>query len=253
MSTAAYVFPVALPHRARPWRPSASRRLKPALCAQGPSADDSDDSASTAKTKSSKAEQLEKSALQAAAATVVLKRATESQRSRRPSSSTVANALQQLEKQQRRNKATTDINELVGQWELVFTSKEKTSNPLERPMYFPIRARQTFKLTDSSEQVGTFNNGIFVAGSSLRFQGPFRWVSKANRLEFTFTSLTLRIGPLGPFVFNDIDKKGNELGERTAKVLPFFTFFLARRGIATARGRGGGLALYKKVAKSEEL
>jgi hypothetical protein len=200
---------------------------------------------------------VEVSALAAAAATLILKRASEGIGSRRPPASTVTSALLQLEREQRRNKAVTDVSQLIGQWRLMVSANPTSANPFSRPLYFPLRAHQTFIADDSGPESGLFDNGIFVLGSEMRFRGPYRWVvgnsGRANRLEFTFASLSIKVGPLGPFVFNGIDKEGSELGDRTAKDLPFFTFFLARNGIAAARGRGGGVALYRRVPVGEEI
>lgn len=202
---------------------------------------------------------VEASALAAAAATMILKRAADAaqantQRSR-PSAATVGHALVQLEKEQKRNKAKTDIKQLAGQWQLTVTGKVgQKAKFYEKPTYFPVRAHQTFVPDESSDATtGVFDNGIFFAGCSLRFRGPYRWVERANRLEFTFSTVSLKFGPLKPLVFNGTDKEGSTLGDRTAKTLPFFTFYLARKGIAAARGRGGGLALYRRVEAGKEL
>jgi hypothetical protein len=197
---------------------------------------------------------VEVSALAAAAATLILKRASTGARDRRPPASTVANALLQLEREQRRNRAVTDISELVGQWKIAVIANPTSANILSRPMYFPVRSRQTFIAGEGGPETGVFDNGLFVLGSEMRFRGPYRWVGgKANRLEFTFTSLSFKIGPFGPFVFDGIDKEGSELGTRTAKHLPFFTFFLGRNGIAAARGRSGGISLYTRIPPGEEI
>jgi hypothetical protein len=197
---------------------------------------------------------VEASALAAAAATIVLRRAAHGRGGRRPAASTVSFALLQLERQQRRNKAVTDVAELAGQWELVVTSSPKKKDMFSKPMYFPLCARQTFIPAESGPQTGVFDNAVFFCGSQLRFRGPYRWIAgRANRVEFTFSSLSMKLGPFGPFVFDNIDKEGSELGTRTAKVLPFFTFYMARNGIAAARGRAGGIALYRRVPSGQEL
>lgn len=66
-------------------------------------------------------------------------------------------------------------------------------------------------------------------------------------MEFTFSKMAVKIGPIKPFVFDDIDREGGTLESRTAKTLPFFTFFYARNNLMAARGRTGGVALFQRV------
>jgi hypothetical protein len=189
---------------------------------------------------------------------MILRRAAEGARAgtskSRPPATTVTRALLQLEREQKRNKSATSMDALAGRWQLTVTGKVgRKVGLLERPLYFPVAAHQTFTPDPSAgSETGTFDNRISAGGCSLRFRGPYRWIARMNRLEFTFSSCTVKLGPLGPFSFNNLDPAGGALGTRTAKTLPFFTFFLARNGLAAARGRGGGVALYRRVPAGEE-
>lgn len=194
------------------------------------------------------------SAMRAAAATLVLTRAARAYMhgKRRPAAETVAAALVQIERENKRHQMKSDVNRLAGQWRLVLVADSRAQLPFLRANYFPIRAHQTFTLDSDNSHQGNFNNGVFALGSSMRFSGPFRWVHNRNRLEFTFNTLKINLGPL-KWQQDHIDKEGDSLEGRTAKTLPFFTFYLVRSDIAAARGREGGVALYAKVPAGEEV
>lgn len=194
------------------------------------------------------------SAMESAAALLLLSRAVKAVRDggARPSGADVEAALLAIEANQRRARSVTDVRELAGEWELVFTAgaarRGRRWNPAAWPIYFPVRARQTFTLLRAD--AGTFDNAVYAAGTVFRFTGPFRWVGgRRNRAEFTFTTAALRVGPLPAVTF----PAGGPatLDGLTAKTLPFFTFFFCRRGILAARGRGGGVALYRRIRKQD--
>ena len=200
--------------------------------------------------------ELEESAMTAAAATFVLKRAADSYTNgtKRQAAATVSGALLALEKEQRKNKVKCDIAELLGQWRLIFVANPKSSNPFSRAYYFPLRAHQTFTSDDDTNETGIFDNGVFLLNGalSMRLSGPFRWVSKRNRLEFTVDRMKLK-GGSWENIRDGLDKEGSSLDGRTSKTLPFFTFFLITPGLAAARGRSGGLAFYSRVPIEEHL
>lgn len=101
---------------------------------------------------------------------------------------------------------------------------------------------------------GIFDNGVFFGGASVRFRGPFRWITEKNRLEFTFEELRIQLASWAPVCkFTGLDKDNGILSGTTKKSLPFFNFFYARNGLAMARGRGGGVALYRKVDPGKEI
>ncbi|GAB0497180.1 hypothetical protein MMPV_008504 [Pyropia vietnamensis] len=193
-------------------------------------------------------------AMESAAALLLLSRAVAAVRDggSRPAGSDVEAALLTIEANQRRARSVTDVRELAGEWELVFTAgaarKGRQWNPSAWPLYFPVRARQTFTLLRSDS--GTFDNAVYGLGSVFRFTGPFRWVGGGrNRAEFTFTTASLRVGPFPAVTFPAGGPPS--LDGLTAKTLPFFTFFFCRRGILAARGRGGGVALYRRIRKQD--
>lgn len=196
---------------------------------------------------------VEANAMTAAAATLILKHAARAHiygDRRRPSTSVVRASMEQLEKVQKKNKVSTSVNDLYGQWRLVFTASKNRKNPLTSALFFPLRAHQTFQResVEPSEHDGEFDNAVFLFGRTAFFRviGPMRWTVSRNRLEFSVDRLKLKFGPL-EWEKDGLDKEGYSLRGRTSKTLPFFTFFCIRNDIAVARGRSGGLALYSRV------
>lgn len=206
-----------------------------------------------------KTKEAESSAMTAAAAALILKhgaRAYMYGQGRRPSPTAMRASMEQLEKVQKKNGVKSPVEKLYGQWRLVFTAAKKTSNPLTSNLFFPVRAHQTFTRDskDPSEHDGEFDNAVFLLGPAAFFRviGPMRWVTTTNRLEFSVDRLKIKIGPF-EWEKEGFDKKGYSLKRRTAKTLPFFTFFCIRDDIMVARARSGGLALYARVPDDKHL
>ena len=102
-------------------------------------------------------------------------------------------------------------------------------------------------------------NGIYLGSFAvLRFFGSFEWLEDRRRLEFDFD----RIAVLGLGI--DLPKGGaEELGAATGLGAKnnvkraeqgkkaFFNWISADEEIATARGGGGGLALWRRDPEME--
>lgn len=201
----------------------------------------------------------------AAGATLILKHATKASMrgGRRPAPVAMRESILQLERIQKANKASVDMDKLLGQWRLIFVTPKKKPT-FFNSLYFPIRAHQSFNLfpntstsspADGSDmEIGEFDNAVFLLGSALYFRviGPMRFVRERNRLEFSVDRLKVKVGPF-EWVKDGLDKEGYSLKGRKVSKLPFFTFFSIRDDIAVARGRSGGLALYGRVREDERL
>jgi len=152
---------------------------------------------------------------------------------------------------------------LNGEWELVYTTgtnKNKANvNRNGDGTYFPIKAVQSFDI--KNERI---RNGVYVGPIKFFFDGPFIWRQNLKMLEFTFTKCSV-----GVFSFVkgfDIDDgkwdavkateekttegqgkitKSNDKSKPGAN--PFFKFVYADEKCVAARGRGGGLAMWKAV------
>jgi hypothetical protein len=144
------------------------------------------------------------------------------------------------------------LQSLNGAWRLVFTTgtvdtQKKIKGKIN---YFPIKAVQCF-----NTETMALSNGIYIGDLAvLKFFGSFQWNEKARKLEFDFDALKL-LGLLTiPLKSGEAAKIGSstglgsegnvELAKREKK--PFFNWISADTDIATARGGGGGLALWRR-------
>jgi hypothetical protein len=183
-------------------------------------------------------------------------------------SDAVVAALLDLEKLQRQaNKVSPEAADAIlealsgngggASWRLVFTTgtidKQKRTG---RVNYFPIKATQSFnKVTDP----WLIENGIYLGDFPiLKFKGDFDWTlqpSGVAKLTFDFSviklfnafEIQLKAGEAASFgAKTGLGSKSNEELEKRGK-RPFFNWITADDKIATARGGGGGLALWKRV------
>ena len=180
-------------------------------------------------------------------------------------SDAVYNALVDLEKQMRQLSkldypavAEEMKKQLNGDWRLVFTTG--TANTQKKiggkVNYFPIKAVQSFRTVDTDPM--TIENGIYAFDTDfalIKFQGLMDFDLKKRKLEFDFDKVTL-------FSFLDINLGKGEAAQLGAKSglgsesnvanakrdqKAFFNWISADGKVATARGGGGGLALWKRV------
>jgi hypothetical protein len=175
---------------------------------------------------------------------------------------TVLNALECLEKnckakfKQDPSAFSRDIlDNISGEWRLIFTTgtKERQQKSGGRVNYFPLKAIQKF---DANTQPKVIENGIYAWDLPLiRFSGDWDFDQRKRKLEFDFDLIEIfgliRI-KLGR---KDVAKIGASTGLGSANNekladsgrRAFFDWISADGEIATARGGGGGLALWKRV------
>eukprot|EP00877_Chromochloris_zofingiensis_P009303 jgi/Chrzof1/4626/Cz14g20140.t1 len=138
-------------------------------------------------------------------------------------------------------------------WRLIYTanSSDATAAGKKQPhkggYYFPITAVQRF-IPDTK----VFENGVFLGPlAHLTFAGPF--ATKDRQLTFDVTSMNVG---LGPWKFSIPLKKGvtsmEDVPESDRKKLPFFLYWYVDDDIAVARGRGGGVAIWRRTTKDWE-
>ena len=185
----------------------------------------------------------------------ILSRASQS-RSEDPQK--VVDALLSLEKLMRKKSSedsgetsAATIQALNGSWRLIFTTGTvDTQKKMGRINYFPLKAVQSFDTESWS-----ITNGIYIGDFPLlKFFGSFEWLPAPRRLVFDFDQISV----LG--LKFDLPKGGAaEIGGSTglgskenSKLVkqgrkPFFNWISADEEIATARGGGGGLALWRRV------
>ena len=175
---------------------------------------------------------------------------------------TVLSALECLEKNCKSNfkddpaAFSQDIlDNISGEWRLIFTTgtKERQKKSGGRVNYFPLKTIQKF---DATTQPKIIENGIYAWDLPLiRFSGDWDLDQRKRKLEFDFDLIEIcglikiKLGR------KDVAKIGASTGLGSSDNIKsadsgrraFFDWISADEEIATARGGGGGLALWKRV------
>lgn len=171
----------------------------------------------------------------------------------------VVSSLQSLEKGMRKlarndpSVAEATLQALDGAWRLVFTTGTATTQKRlggAKINYFPIKAVQCF---DTSTM--RLTNGIYLRNFPVvKFFGPFTFDLRSRTLEFDFEAIAV-LGlikiPLGKGKAAEIGSQSGLGSEGNMQLVeagkrPFFKWISADANIATARGGGGGLALWRR-------
>lgn len=131
-----------------------------------------------------------------------------------------------------------------------------TQKKAGRINFFPLKAVQTFDTTQSPMRI---TNGIFLGDlAAIKFFGPFEFNKNLRKLVFDFDQIAVfgikfnlpKGGAAKIGSSTGLGSENNvELAEQGKK--PFFNWISADSEIATARGGGGGLALWKRDREME--
>lgn len=170
----------------------------------------------------------------------------------------IVNSLLLLEKLQRqRNKldngktSKETLEYLNGNWRLIFTTGTiDTQKKIGRINYFPLKAIQSFNILTNE-----ISNGIYLGDFTLiKFFGQFQWIEKLRKVEFDFNiiqflGIRFNLPSGGAAKIGQSTGLGSESNINLIKKnkKPFFNWISANENIATARGGGGGLALWRRV------
>ena len=121
--------------------------------------------------------------------------------------------------------------------------------------YFPIKAVQSF-----DTEAFAISNGIYFGDFPvIQFFGDFDFNLKSRKLEFDFDTISvlgfkISLGQGQAAQIGASSGLGSESNVVNAKRdrKAFFNWIAADDSIATARGGGGGLALWKRVVNEDE-
>lgn len=138
---------------------------------------------------------------------------------------------------------------------MIFTTgtKERQKKSGGRVNYFPLKAIQKF---DAASQPKLIENGIYAWDLPLiRFSGDWDFDERKRKLEFDFDLIELfglikiKLGRKDVAKIGATTGLGSANNEKLADSgrRAFFDWISADEEIATARGGGGGLALWKRV------
>ncbi|MBF2056957.1 MAG: hypothetical protein IGQ45_06990 [Cyanobacterium sp. T60_A2020_053] len=174
---------------------------------------------------------------------------------KKPKAESIHQALLEAEKQAHQNKLKYDFQQLMGNWHLVFItgtkeSKKKWSNVIGKGFYLPQFINVSINYYSDEKEVnqGKVVNQVNVGLVKFSVEGPIKYLEKKNILAFDFNYLKMYI--LGVQTYQTNIRGGENSTESfyRAKInqLAFFSYFLVTENLICARGRGGGLALWKK-------
>ena len=184
----------------------------------------------------------------------------------KPSPDSVISALIEIEKQSKKEQKKYQLEQLSGNWQLCFVTgtkktREKVGIILGAGRYIPIWVKITLSYSsplNTSEitqkiKVGMVENTVEFASFKLSLSGGTKFIDKKNILAFDFTKITVKL--FGIKLYSGYIRGGKEsenkfLTESVAKQA-FFTYFLIQEKFIAARGRGGGLAIWKKLENLE--
>lgn len=150
---------------------------------------------------------------------------------------TAAEPLLALERQVRRSGTGLQADDLSGRWRLqrVWSRGGQRADAISGGLLRALAAR--LEIT-STPQGLRLRNAVNLGGLELRFEGPGRLQGSRPLLLFSFECVELRLG--------DRLLLQRSLPEPAPQRMPFFALIHRdRAGWLAARGRGGGLALWR--------
>lgn len=180
--------------------------------------------------------------------------ALKNKRSDRPPAKEVVNALLQAEKATKQRRLTYPKESLLGNWRLYFTAPRKAhlqggvaiGKGFYIPQIAPAQISFTQKPATSQLEIG---NQIQFGQLLFKLTGPAQYLGKKNLLAFDFNHVQLCLfGRAVSGSFRGGKAAATDFYSQPTAKLPFFAFFLVTENFIAARGRGGGLALWVKVA-----
>lgn len=164
--------------------------------------------------------------------------------------------LLQLEDRARRQGSGLGPAELVGLWQFarIWPKGRRQPSPLAGPLLRGLGACLRIEATAAGDDAPLqLTNAVTLGPLQLRFQGPGRLQGRRPLLLFNFHTLQLRAGKRVLL--------HRHLAAAAGRQQPFFALIAAgsasaggeaKAGWLAARGRSGGLALWRRAPQKEE-
>ncbi len=162
-----------------------------------------------------------------------------------PDSRQIVQELRQLEQQARSQGFAPTPTHLTGRWRLTHVGSDRQRLLKGRLWRWPA-AWLTLAL--NPEGLGTIRNQVQVGHLTLAFQGPCRLLRGKRLLAFDFRQVQLLWGDR-PLLTRPLRGGGispEAFAALSIQKLPFFAWIAAEPTWIAARGRGGGLALWRR-------
>jgi len=177
----------------------------------------------------------------------------------RPKPAEIVTALVNLEKAGKKGQETVSYQQLVGTWRLWFiTGTKKTRQRagimLGSGRYLPPGIRINLSYSPNLEvsltngEAGQVKNSVHLAGITVTLSGPTKFFPNQKLLAFDFTQLTIQL--FGKTLYSGTIRGGQNrtkiFYQQPIKQQAFFRYFLIEENLIAARGRGGGLAIWRR-------
>ncbi|MBL1209959.1 hypothetical protein [Geminocystis sp. GBBB08] len=173
-----------------------------------------------------------------------------------PKSKTLFEALLEAEKYSHKQKPQYQFEQFKGYWQLHFitgtkNSQKKFGNFLGSGFYLPslFKVIISYSSDENFANQGRIENIIKFGLVKFIIDGPCKFISAKNIVAFDFTYLKMFILEIKTYSQNIRSGKDSETDffDSNISKQAFFTYFYLTENLMAARGRGGGLALWKKV------
>jgi hypothetical protein len=174
--------------------------------------------------------------------------------SQKPSPTELVGTLLDGEKLAKHNKKRYSFEELRGTWRLCFiTGTKKARNRagivLGAGRYVPNWVKIQITYTCTENDTGKVENVVQFGSLKLSLTGPVKFLAYKNILAFDFTHITVQL--FGIKIYDGYIRGGKNSEETFYQTgvgkQAFFAYFLITDEIIAARGRGGGLALWRRI------
>ncbi len=173
-----------------------------------------------------------------------------------PIPSAVVEALLITEKTAKQNKERYPYSQLLGTWRLGFITGTKRTRKragviLGAGRFLPswVKMNLSYLSSEPEKNQGTVENFVEFGLLKLVLTGPTQFWQKNNILAFDFTQMKVSVSGFKLYegYIRGGEKREVEFYKQSLKTQAFFTYFLVQEQCITARGKGGGLALWTKV------
>lgn len=174
-----------------------------------------------------------------------------------PAPKAVVNALLEAEKAAKHQRLLYPVEDLLGEWQLCFATGTRKMRrggiALSKGFYMPRLVQGQIGFAASPDPNGLqISNQLQLGALRFRVTGPAKYLNKKNLLAFDFTQMELSV--LGRSIYRGGFRGGQAQAaafeQQPIAKLPFFSFFLITTDFIAARGRGGGLAIWRKTGAS---
>lgn len=173
-----------------------------------------------------------------------------------PKSQILFEALLEAEKHSHKQKLQNEFEQLLGHWQLHFitgtkNSQKKLGNFLGSGFYLPsiFQVIISYSATENVTNKGRIENIVKFGLVKFIIDGPCKFIEKKNIMAFDFTYIKMFI--LGTKTYGKNIRNGKDseakFYETNVSQQAFFSYFYVSENTIAARGRGGGLALWKKI------